>query len=936
MRAKARNQRDGVTARARIRRCFSFLVLSLHPANSGVTQRVHQAATSVQFNAIGNSHCSRRSVRSGFVDLALLFFLLLVFPASLLAQQKEPAPQLSRTVRPWEFLPVVGTRAALFGDESGRMEAWVYPLKIFRDLHLTFHSGDRALPAESLSRTLVVRPESATLLYAGDSFRVRETLFVPVHEQGAVILFDIETEQPLEIEAAFVADFALEWPAAIGGTDVDWDINRHAFVFGDETRKFAAIVGSPTAQGGHEAYETNYSSSNENSFRLGVTPKGRETRLLVIAGSVAGIDDANKTYQHLTSSYADLLRDSAGYYRNYLAQTVSLELPDATLQQAYDWARISTIQSLANNPYLGTGLIAGYRTSGTSQRPGFAWFFGRDSLWTSFALNAEGDYATTRTALEFISKYQREDGKVPHEISQSASLVPWFKDYPYPYVSADATPLFIIAMNDYVAQSGDLTFLRDHWDNAWRAYQFLRSTYDAQGFAQNAGVGHGWVEGGPLLPVKNELYQAGLGVEALRALSSLAAFAGKDDLKKQLAAEFDEKRAQLDKSFWSPEKNIYAFGLTQNNQRSDEASVLATVPMWFGLPDPGHTDQMITQLSEAEHETDWGMRIISSHSKSYDGSGYHFGSVWPLFTGWASVGEYKYHRALPAYFNLRANALLALDGSLGHFTEVLSGDYYQSFATSSPHQIWSAAMVISPILRGMFGLQVDAANHTISLTPHVPADWTSFAIHNVHAGPVAVDFQYHKTADSIVLETKSTGAGDCWVNFSPALSLRAHVVSIEMNGRPLPFKLQSDGGDPSEGKAEAEAQNEDQHVSVRFPARVGSNRVVIHVKNDFGLSQSNELPPLGSTSRELRVLSESWNPARTRLTVEVSGLPGKQYELSAWNPAQVSSIDGAVLSQGKVHIEFSESVAGAGAATSGGATSEDYRHQTIVFHFAKP
>ena len=111
-----------------------------------------------------------------------------------------------------------------------------------------------------------------------------------------------------------------------------------------------------------------------------------------------------------------------------------------------------------NNPYLGTGLVAGYRTSGVSQRPGFAWFFGRDSLWTSFALNAEGDYATTRTALDFISKFQREDGKIPHEISQSASLVPWFKDYPYAYVSADATPLFIIAMNDYAVQSGDAGF----------------------------------------------------------------------------------------------------------------------------------------------------------------------------------------------------------------------------------------------------------------------------------------------------------------------------------------------------------------------------------------------------------------------------------------------------------------------------------------------
>jgi glycogen debranching enzyme len=857
---------------------------------------------------------SRSIAPFGSVVRNVVFIVALVVPPVFVAQPVKDSLQLSRPVRTWEFLPVVGPRAGLFGDESGRMEAWVYPLKIFRDLHLTFHAGGRALPAESLSRTLIVRPESATLLYAGDSFRVRETLFVPVREQGAIILLDVETEQPLEIEAGFVADFALEWPAAIGGTYVDWDAKQHAFLFGEETRKLAAIVGSPTARDPHQAYETNYSWSNENSLRLGVTQKGHEIRLLVIAASLTGIDDASKIYQHLSTSYAELLRDSADYYRNYLAQTVSLELPDAALQQAYDWARVSTIQGVVNNPYLGTGLVAGYRTSGTSQRPGFAWFFGRDSLWTSFALNAEGDYATTRTALDFISKFQREDGKIPHEISQSASLVPWFKDFPYPYVSADATPLFIIAMNDYVAQSGDLAFLRDKWDSVWKAYQFLRSTYDAQGLAQNAGVGHGWVEGGPLLPVKNEFYQAGLGVEALRALSNLAQFAGKDDLKKQLAVEFDQKRALLDQSFWSPEKKIYAFALAQNNQRADEASVLATVPMWFGLPDSSHADQMITQLSEPDHQTDWGMRIISARSQVYDGSGYHFGAVWPLFTGWASVGEYKYHRSLPAYFNLRANALLGLDGSLGHFTEVLSGDYYQSFSTSSPHQIWSAAMVISPILRGLFGLQVDAANHQVSLSPHVPYDWTSFAIRNVHVGPVAVDFQYRKTPDSIVLETKSTGMGDCWIEFSPALSLRAKVVGVEMNGKSLPFKVQSNDGD--------------QHLSLRFPAHGALNRLVIRVKNDFGLSLSNELPPLGSASRGLRVISESWNPARTQLSVEVAGLAGAQYELEAWNLSQISSVDGAAIGQGKVRVEF--------PAANGEGSGEEYQHRTVVFHFAKP
>ena len=839
-----------------------------------------------------------------------LLGIFLLSDALSIAQQPSPPPELSRTIRTWEFLPVVGTRAGLFGNETGRFEAWVYPLKIFRDFHLTFHVGDRALPAESLARTLTVRPESASILYAGDSFRVRETLCVPVNEAGAVILLDVETEQPLEVEAAFTGDFQLEWPAALGGTYVDWDAKQRAFMFGEEARKYAAVVGSPTGSDARLSYETNYSSSNENSLRLGVTQKGKETKVLVVAASVAGLADAEKTYQHLLTSYADSVHEASAYYRAYLDKTVSLDMPDASLQQAYDWARISTIQGIVNNPFLGTGLVAGYRTSGEGQRPGFAWFFGRDSLWTSFALNAEGDYWTTHAALDFISKFQREDGKVPHEISQSASLVPWFKDYPYPYVSADATPLFIIAMNDYAVQSGDLGFARDKWDNVWRAYQFMRSTYDAQGFAQNAGVGHGWVEGGPLLPVKNEYYQAGLAVEALHALSNLARLIGKDDVSKQAAEEFAHAKPALDQAFWIPEIKSYAFALKPDNQRAQETSVLATVPMWFGLPEANHADETITQLAAEDHQTDWGMRIISQHSKVYDGSGYHYGSVWPLFTGWASVGEYRYHRAFPAYSNLRANALLGADGALGHFTEVLSGDYYQSFSTSSPHQIWSAAMVVSPILRGMFGLQTDAEKRQITLTPHVPFDWTSFAIRNVRVGEVSIDFQYHKTPGNVVLDIKRTGTEDCWVEFSPAFSLRSQVIGVQLNGRPLAFKMQPNGND--------------QHLYVRFPLSARANNLVIRLKNDFGLSLTNELPPLGSASRGLRVVSESWNALKTSLTLDVSGRSGDRYSLDVWNPSQISSVEGGVVARpGKLDIEMPQGEA------------DSYSHQKVVIHFGR-
>ena len=443
---------------------------------------------------------------------------------------------------------------------------------------------------------MIAHPESTTIVYTGDTFSVRETLFVPVHEAGAIISFEVETAEPLEIEAIFVRDFQLEWPAAIGGVAEDWDPNLRAFLFADESEKFHAMVGSPSGVKASEEYSTNYFSSHEDSILLGATKKGNDTKFIVIAGGVEARAPLANLYHHLANDYAQLLQDSAAYYRDYLDRTISLRLPDSQLETAYDWARVSMLQGLVQNPFLGEGLVAGFNTSGDNDRPGFAWFFGRDAEWTSLALDAEGDFSTARQALDFLSKYQRADGKVTHEISQSASFMDWFKT-PYAYASADATPLFIIAVNDYVTHSGDIGFAKEKWDNLSRAYEFLRSTYDAQGLAQNVGVGTGWIEGGPLYPVRTEIYQASLGVEAARALSHLAHLLGKEDLAKELEQTFEREEPVLDKTFWSPENKIYAYALDAHNNRVDVPSVLATVPMWFKQLNGDQARSMIEQLA---------------------------------------------------------------------------------------------------------------------------------------------------------------------------------------------------------------------------------------------------------------------------------------------------------------------------------------------------
>src|SRR5271165_6598491 len=803
---------------------------------------------------------------------------------------------LSRNAQNWQFLDAVGPHSALFGREDGNFEAWIYPLKLLRDFHLTFHVGSHVIPADTLPRTITVRPESTSIRYVYDSFSVCETWFAPLHETGAVVVLQLESAEPVVTEAAFTPDLAWMWPAGLGAGYSDWDSLLRVFSFGEEEHRFYAVAGSPEASDIRQAYTTNYSATNIDAFQFGPAVKGAVTYHFGMAASFEGRKQANDLYQKLLSQYPQLQQEAREYYKQYLDRTVSLSLSDSDLQIAYDWSRISQVQGLVDEPFAGEGLIAGYDLSGFNHRPGFSWFFGRDSLWTALALDSVGDFQTTRAALEFLAKYQGEDGRIPHEVPQSVSLVPWFKLYPYGFASADATPLYIIGSADYVRTSGDLAFARAKWDSLWRAYRWLRSTYGANGLARNQGIGHGWIEGGPLLPVSAELYEVGVAIQAQQSLAELARLVQKPEAA-SLSQELPVLKERMESAFWSPDKGIYGYALNLEGKRIDRASVLGTVPMWFGLLNQQHGQQFLNELAGPRHQADWGMRIIAEDDPLYGPTGYHFGSVWPLFTGWASVAEYRYHRALPAYANLRANAQLVFDGSPGRATEVLSGRYYTPLATSSSHQIWSSAMIVSPLLRGMIGLTVDALNSSVRFEPHAPANWTDFAIRNVpmgaasEASPTNLTLSYHRRASEITLEVTRHGGQGFQLEFRPSFSLRARVLSAEIDGKPANFET-------------VEPNEVDQHIAMLLPITRDHTVIRIRASDEFGIAYPYVAPATGAASSNLKFISEQWNASHDRLELQVAGAWGAKYKVPLTGDLTGVTVGGAELSQNLLQIEF--------------------------------
>jgi hypothetical protein len=294
--------------------------------------------------------------------------------------------------------------------------------------------------------------------------------------------------------------------------------------------------------------------------------------------------------------------------------------------------------------------------------------------------------------------------------------------------------------------------------------------------------------------------------------------------------------------------------------------------------DQAKANATIDHIANWDHAADWGMRIISEQHPLYGPTGYHFGSVWPLFTGWASVAEYRNHRPLEAYANLRANSLLALDGSLGRVTEVLSGSYYEALGTASPHQIWSSAMVISPLVRGLLGISVDETKKNLTIVPHVPADWNQFLVHNLSACGAKHDLTFHRDARSVVFQLTGDAAG-CSFTISEALSKHARVLGATLNGNKLPHKID-------------ETEN-DQHVTVQLGT---AGTLSIQVADDFGLGTAADLPALGSASGNLKISHEEWSADRAQLRLKVAGVAGRKYVLQAYG-AKIRSVDGGELKQ---------------------------------------
>lgn len=824
--------------------------------------------------------------------------------------------QLDRRTHSGAFFDVIGRRSALFGYENRSLEAWVYPLKILDDFALSFRLEGYPLDIDGrdIMASIHVRPDSTTLVYAHAAFTVRQIMFAPLDEPGIVVLLDVDSVLPLAITASFRPRLRLMWPAPSTTPNLSWDADAHVYTISEETRRYAGVIGCPSGRDMSVMPYQEEPRDIPNHFVVDVPVDALKQRRIpiVIAGSVEGAAAARATYDRILGSVQVLYERTASHYDRLDHDTLGIITPDDRLNAAFRWAKVGIDKGLAANPLVGTGLVAGFRTSGDSERPGFAWFFGRDALWTTLATTAEGDFATTRTALDFLRRYQRQDGKIPHEISQSASLVPWFDQYPYAWASADATPLYLAAHADYFRASGDREFLERAWPSIVSAYRFSANTdTDGNGLIENTNVGHGWVEGGALYPAHEEVYMQGLWIAASRGIAELASVMNDPAVEAAARAGGERTRAAMEATYWRNDRGFYAFATARprasapiaepgpnraarqarlealrNAPLVDEDTVLPAVPLWFGAAQDDRAQSEIDHLGSAAIATDWGARLLANSSALYDPLSYHYGSVWPLFTGWTAAGAYRYGRPHVGFQALMANALLTYVGALGGVTELLSGDFATPFGRSSHHQIWSEAMVVAPAIRGLLGIETRDAGGTLHLAPMLPANWNRVELRGVSAGAVRYDVALERSPGKLLIRfvrreaSPPTTTTPKRLMVAPALPLDARVQRVTVNGTIV--------------KHEATVVGDVRRIQVVTDDRSPSTDVVFGYDEGTDVYVQPQELRQGASSEGVRILRARADRTALRLTLEGRG--GRTYAVGVRTPRRLGTTDGVLVS----------------------------------------
>jgi glycogen debranching enzyme len=317
------------------------------------------------------------------------------------------------------------------------------------------------------------------------------------------------------------------------------------------------------------------------------------------------------------------------------------------------------------------------------------------------------------------------------------------------------------------------------WPHVERALAFCLATdADGDGLIENARVGHGWTEGGPLGGAQVTLYLAALWRAALEGVARAADVLGEDRAAADCWARAARAGDALETVFRDARRGVYALDRRRDGARTWTQSALHAVPLLLGAVAPLRMERWLDEVAGESFSAPWGVRLVAAGDRHYDPQSYHGGSVWPLFTGWVALAEYRAGRPDAGFRHLAANARLPFERQLGAFDEVLHGATGVAAGVCGD-QAWSAAALVAPVVEGMLGAEPDAPSGRLGIAPALPEGWDWMELRGLRCGETALDVRVRRRGPRLAVRVRRTGGPPLWLTVAPWLPSAGYRMLVD-------------------------------------------------------------------------------------------------------------------------------------------------------------
>jgi glycogen debranching enzyme len=395
--------------------------------------------------------------------------------------------------------------------------------------------------------------------------------------------------------------------------------------------------------------------------------------------------------------------------------------------------------------------IAGGRALPAAGLPWFMTMFGRDSIFTSLqalpftpelaatTLRALGDWQGARS-----DDFRDEDpGRILHEMRYGEMTA--FEERPHsPYYGAvDATPLYVVLLDEYERWTGDRSLVRELEHEARAALAWIDDYADLQGTGyvwyrrrnEESGLENQcWKDSWDSISFRNGKLPGfpratcelqGYAFDAKVRGARLARDIWKDpELADRLELEAADLKRRFNRDYWVADGEYFALALDPEGKQVDSLASNNGHLLWSGIVDRSKAKAVARHLLGERLFSGWGVRTLAAGEARYNPIGYHTGTVWPFDNSFVAWGLRRYGFKDEAA-TIAAGILEAAEFFDGRLPEAFGGypraqtKYPVQYPTACSPQAWSTGAPLL-FLRTMLGLEPQG-EHLI-VDPALPSE----------------------------------------------------------------------------------------------------------------------------------------------------------------------------------------------------------------------